>query len=237
MTAAIEVENLSKRFGRAEVLRDVSLRVEPGEYLGLVGVNGAGKTTLIKSLLDFSRPDGGTIRICGVTYTHAAARAPLAFLPERFVAPGFATGRDFLAYMARLYDPGFMWAGLDEVLAVLDLDAGALARPVRTLSKGMAQKLGLLACLLSGRRLLVLDEPFSGLDPKARALLKRHLLNARKDGTTVFFSSHALADVEALCDRIAVLHAGRLAYCGPLAAFRRHFDATTAEEAYLRCVS
>jgi len=234
---AIVFRGVEKRYGATPVLRGVSLEVRGGEYLGLVGVNGAGKTTLIKALLDFCRIDAGEITIRGVTHTRTAARMPVAFVPERFLAPYFATGRDFLAFMARLYGPGFDRAGIDALCAALDLEPAALARPVRALSKGMAQKIGLLCCLASGRPLRVMDEPFSGLDPKARALLKRHLLEDKRRGNTLFFTTHSLADVEALCDRVAVLHGGRLAWIGAVDAFRRVYGATTLEQAYLRCVA
>lgn len=234
---AVAFRGVEKRYGAAQVLRGVSFDVRRGEYLGLVGVNGAGKTTLIKALLDFCRIDAGTVAICGVSHTLTAARAPLAYLPERFLAPYFATGRDFLAFMARLYGPGFDRAAIDVLCAALDLEPAALARPVRALSKGMAQKIGLLCCLASGRPLRIMDEPFSGLDPKARALLKRHLLEDKRRGTTLFFTTHSLADVEALCDRVAVLHGGRLAWIGAVEAFRRAHGAPTLEEAYLRCVA
>lgn len=233
---AIAIDGLVKRYGRAEVLRGVSLSVGQGESLGLVGVNGAGKTTLVKCLLDFCGFDAGRITIDGLPHDHPDARAPLAYLPERFVPPYFATGHDFLAHMARLRG---IEVGPDAVAgaaAALDLDAAALDRPVRALSKGMAQKLGLLAVLVSDRPIYLLDEPFSGLDPKARALLKRHLLAEKAAGRTLFFSTHALADVEALCERVAVLHAGRIAFAGPVAEFRAAWGAATIEEAYLRCV-
>lgn len=233
---ALAFDGVRKRYGRVQALAGVTFDVRPGEYLGLVGVNGAGKTTLIKCLLDFCAADAGTIRIHGIPHAQTAARAGLAYLPERFVAPHFATGRDFLGFMASLYGAGFRWTALEEALAALDLEPVALTRPVRALSKGMAQKLGLLGCLLSGRPLLVLDEPFSGLDPKARALVKRHLL-AAKGRQTLFFSTHLLGDVEAMCDRLAVLHGGRVAWIGRVTEFAGAFAAATLEDAYLRCVS
>lgn len=111
-----------------------------------------------------------------------------------------------------------------------------LRKPVRYLSKGTAQKLGLAATLLSGKDLYVLDEPMSGLDPKARALFKRHLAACKHQGLTLFFTSHMLADISALCDRMVVLHQGQILYQGVPAAFCEHFGATELEEAYLNCV-
>jgi ABC-2 type transport system ATP-binding protein len=121
-------------------------------------------------------------------------------------------------------------------VAALDLDPAALDRPARFYSKGMAQKLGLAATLLSGKDLLVLDEPMSGLDPRARALLKRRLTALKADGHTLFFSTHLLTDVEDLCDRLAVLHGGRVRFVGSPEECRAAFGAPTLEAAFLACI-
>lgn len=236
MTAAIGFEGVVKRYGAHEALAGVDLDLAAGEALGLIGVNGAGKTTLIKTLLDFCALDAGAIRIFGTPHTRTQARERLAFLPERFVPPYFLTGHEFLQMMGRLYARAPATGDLDAIAAALDLEPAALAKPVRTLSKGMAQKLGLAACLLSGRELLVLDEPMSGLDPRARARVKEQLLQVRRAGRTLFFSTHLLADVEALCDRVAVLHEGRVRFLGTGEAFRAAYAADTLEDAYLACV-
>ena len=194
--AALRFERVSKHFGEIAALEDFSLEVDRGEFFGLVGVNGAGKTTLIKCLLDFCDSDGGRIEIFGVSHRVTAARGSLAFLPERFNPPHFLTGRDFLRYMMRLYRQPYDERRAEQMLAALDLDPAALGKAARTYSKGMTQKLGLAACLLSGKDLYVLDEPTSGLDPKARALFKQVLKALKEAKRTVFFSSHALADVE-----------------------------------------
>lgn len=233
---AIRFTGLKKSYAGAAVLRGLDMGVPAGRTFGLVGMNGAGKTTLIKCLLDFCDFDAGEVRIFGVPGRETRARAPLAFLPERFVPPYYLTGRDFLRYMARLYGRAYVDAEAERAAAGIDLDPGALEKPVRAFSKGMTQKLGLAACLLSGRELLVLDEPTSGLDPRARALLKRRLQEAREAGRTVFFTSHALADVEELCDDMAVLHQGELRFHGAPGALREKFAAATLEEAYLACI-
>ena len=213
-SSALDFSAVSKRYRDVPALVDVSLAVQPGEFFGIVGENGAGKTTLIKCLLDFCEIDGGEIRIFGVSHRKTTARAGVAYLPERFVPPFYATGRDFLCYMMSLYRNPYDKARVEEVFAGLDLDIRALDRLARGYSKGMLQKLALAACLLSGKALYVLDEPASGLDPKARALLKRQLQSLRDLGKTVFFASHALVDVYELCDRMAVLHCGRVRYAG-----------------------
>ena len=233
---AISFRGLSKAYADTAVLRGLELDIPAGGTFGLVGMNGAGKTTLIKCLLDFCEFDAGDIRIFGLRSQETHARARLAFLPERFVPPYYLTGEDFLRYMMQLYSCGYDPAQVQRMLADLDLSESALRKPVRTFSKGMTQKLGLAACLLSNRELLVLDEPTSGLDPKARALLKKRLQAAHAAGRTVFFTSHALADVDELCDWMAVLHEGELRFSGTPSELRTHFNATTLEQAYLACI-
>ncbi|MCW5603791.1 MAG: ABC transporter ATP-binding protein [Burkholderiales bacterium] len=211
--------------------------VRPGEVIGLVGENGAGKTTLIKCMLDFCDVDAGRVAIFGAPHTDTASRARLAFLPERFTPPFYLTGRDFLKYMLELHRVPYSEAAVERTFEALDLDPSALARPARTYSKGMTQKLGLAACLLSGKELQVLDEPTSGLDPKARALLKRELRKLRESGRTLFFTSHALADVAEICDRMAILHAGRLRFAGTPDELMRGFGAADLEQAFLACIA
>lgn len=234
---ALRFEQVSKRFGEVPALDDVSLEVRRGECFGLVGVNGAGKTTLIKCLLDFCDSDGGRIEIFGISHRVTAARRSLAFLPERFNPPHFLTGRDFLQYMMRLYRQPYDEPHVKQMFAALDLDPAALGKAARTYSKGMTQKLGLAACLLSGKDLYVLDEPASGLDPKARALFKQALRVLKQAGRTVFLTSHALADIAEMCDRMAVLHAGKLRYAGSPAELAGRVAGGDLEQAFLACIA
>lgn len=236
-TPALRFRQLVKRYANTPVLDGIDLDIAPGECVGLVGVNGAGKTSLLKCLFDFVQVDGGSIDIFGRSHREPAARSPLAFLPERFMPPYYLSGAEFLAYMAKLhgnrYDPGEAHAMLD----ALDLDHAALSMPARKQSKGMTQKLGLAACFLSNKQAYILDEPMSGLDPKARARLKERLRHVRAQGATVFFSSHALADIDELCDRMAILHEGRLRFTGTPQACRDAYGAATLEQAFLTCVN
>ena len=236
ITPALEFRGVGKRFGRACALDGVDLRVARGEIFGLLGRNGAGKTTLIKCLLDFCHADTGTIDILGVASRLTASRAELAFLPERFNPPHYLTGRDFLRYMSDLNRAVYDESLALDVIARLDLAPAALDKAARTYSKGMTQKLGLAACLMSGKSLYVLDEPTSGLDPKARALLKRELRALRGAGKTVFLTSHALADVQQICDRMAVLHAGRIHFSGAPSDLKTKYGADDLEEAFLECI-
>ena len=234
---ALRFAQVEKRYAGVPVVSGFSLEVRRGEFFGLVGVNGAGKTTLIKCLLDFCDADRGAIEIFSVPHTTTAARARIAYLPERFNPPFYLTGRDFLQYMLGLHRTRYDAAEVARIFGALDLDPAALDRPARVYSKGMTQKLGLAACLLSGKDLYVLDEPTGGLDPKARALAKGELVALRRSGRTVFFTSHALADVAEMCDRLAVMHAGRLRFAGTPQELIGRTGAPDLERAFLDCIS
>lgn len=234
---ALRFQHVAKRYAAARVLNGVDLQVEAGECFGLLGVNGAGKTSLIKCLLDFCALDGGSIAIFGRPHTQPQSRQPLGFLPERFVPPYYLSGADFISYLLRLQGQRYDGAAVTAMALALDLDPAALPQTVRHYSKGMTQKLGLAACLLSRKSLYVLDEPMSGLDPKARALFKQQLRQLRADGATLFFTSHALADVEELCDRMAILHDGTIRFAGTPAACRLQFGGDSLEAAFLNCIA
>lgn len=233
---AFAMAAVTKRFGDADVLCGVDLVVRRGEMFALVGINGAGKTTCIKSALDFAAIDSGTIRIHGVDHREARARADLYFLPERFIPPYFLSGRDFLRHAHRLHGSPYDADRAGAVIDALELDARALGRLARTYSKGMAQKLGLAAAFITGKSLLILDEPMSGLDPKARILVKRRLVDERDKRRTVFFTTHMLADAAALCDRMGILHAGRLVFVGTPAECCERFGGADLEAAFLSCL-
>ena len=234
--AALRFHGVAKRFGKAAVLRGVSFDVPAGRAFGLAGVNGAGKTTLIKCMLDLAALDAGTIEIFGASHRHPSARARLAFLPERFAPPWYLTGGDFLRFMLELDAQPYVEEEVQSLLAALDLDPSALSRPARSFSKGMTQKLGLAACFLARRDLYILDEPMSGLDPKARAHLKDLLAAERARGATLFFTSHALADIESVCDEMTVLHRGVPYFSGAPRALCDHYGESTLERAFLRCI-
>lgn len=233
----LQFQGVSKAYGDAGVLDDFTLDVNAGECFALVGVNGAGKTTLIKCMLDFREPDAGTIEIFGVPHRQTVSRARLAYLPERFNPPYYLTGRDFLQYMAQMHRVAYVNSAAEDLLHELDLDPAALAKPVRTYSKGMNQKLGLAACMLSRKDLYVLDEPTSGLDPRARIFLKRKLKSLRDEGKTIFFTSHALADVEEMCERVAVIDSGKLRFAGTPAELIRSQNTGDIERAFMALVA
>lgn len=236
-TPALRFDQVTKRYGAGPMVLDlVSFNVQPGEFFGLAGVNGAGKTSLLKCMLDLTDFASGSISIFGASSLNFEARSRLAYLPERFMPPHYLSGRDFLKMMAALHRTPFDEPAALGMFVQLDLDVSAMTRPVRTFSKGMTQKLGLAAAFLAGRDLMILDEPMSGLDPKARARVKDRLFALRARGVTLFFTSHALADVEEICDRIAILNEGRLKYLGAPRQLLASTNTPTLERAFLHVI-
>ncbi len=234
--AALGFYGAGKKFGKSVVFSDVDFSLDPGCFLGLAGVNGAGKTTLIKCMLDFCTLDSGRVEIFGVSHVESRARARLAYLPERFNPPYYLNGGDFLNYSMKLHDIEPDKSAMFSVLEDLDLERDALDKPVRAFSKGMTQKLGLAACFLSGKDLFVLDEPMSGLDAKARILVKAKLVRMKDAGKTLLFTSHSLAEMGEICDTMIVLHDGGLKFSGTPDALCRIASERTIEQAFLRAI-
>jgi len=233
---ALRALGLVKQFANRRALDGVTVEVAPGVAAGLIGANGAGKTTFIKCALDLCAPDAGRVEIFGHDVRQAAARARLAYLPERFVPPYYLLGREFVAMTLALagvrYDP-VRATGLS---AELELDPQALERPVRQLSKGMTQKLGLAACFLLERDLYVLDEPMSGLDPAGRLAVKSVLQRLHRGGSALFFTSHVLSDVEELCSTVAILDRGTVRFRGTPGELRSRYGEDDLERAFLKCI-
>jgi ABC-2 type transport system ATP-binding protein len=236
LPAAVRVSALAKNYGSLTALAGVSLELGAGEAFGLVGANGAGKTSLIKCLLDLCGYDAGSIELFGIPSHLPQARRRLAYVPERFIPPHYLRSGEFLRLMLRLAGEPFEEARAARLLEELELDPGVLERPVRQLSKGMTQKLGLAWCFLLPRDLYVLDEPMSGLDPAARVAVKSVLRRLRAEGRTLLFTSHVLSDVEELCSSIAVLEKGRLRFRGAPAALCARYGETRLEQAFMRCI-
>lgn len=217
MAAIVEVDRLSKSFGRVNALSEVSFSVEDGEVLGFLGPNGAGKTTTIRILLGLLHGDGGTARIGGhdCWTDHAGASRFFGATLEQPGFYGFLSGRDNLRQFAR------MLGVVDEKQIAMLLDLVGMTErgddKVKRYSMGMRQRLALAQALLGKPRLLILDEPTNGLDPNGihglRILLRKL---ATEQGLTIFFSSHLLSEVEELCDRVVVLHRGKIKASGPL---------------------
>jgi ABC-2 type transport system ATP-binding protein len=236
MPSAVRIRALAKRYGALEALAGIDLEVAAGEGFGLVGANGAGKTTLIRCLLDLTARDAGTIEIFDVPADRAASRRRVSYLPERFNPPHYLRGAEFLRAMLELAGERYDSARAGRLLDELELDREALERPVRRLSKGMTQKLGLASCFLVPRELYLLDEPMSGLDPAARVAVKSVLRRLVGEGKTLFLTSHVLADVEELCASLAVLERGRMNFRGSPAALCEKYSEPRLEAAFMRCI-
>jgi Cu-processing system ATP-binding protein len=198
------ISGLDKFRGKTQVLHGVDLSVRAGERLALLGHNGAGKSTLIKSVLGLIQSEGGSIRICGNRPGSAAARADTAFLPEAVSFHPALTGREQLTTFARLIGEKANIPGLLERVGLGE----AMDRRVGAYSKGMRQRLGLAQVLLGRPKLALLDEPTSGLDPISRQDLYAIIDELASNGTAVLIASHALTEVEARTDRIAILRKG-----------------------------
>jgi ABC-2 type transport system ATP-binding protein len=216
MSAMLETTGLAKEFRhpwnwrRVTALQDVSFEVEAGEVFGLIGPNGAGKTTTFKLLLGLLRPTRGEITFDGHPLDRAA-RARIGFLPEQSYFYDHLTVQEMLAFYAQLH--GLSAADrrrrVAEVIEQVQLGPKRDAS-LRTLSKGTLQRVGVAQAIINQPRLVILDEPMSGLDPAGRHHLRQLILSLRDAGTTVIFSSHILPDAEALCTRVGILTQGML---------------------------
>jgi ABC-2 type transport system ATP-binding protein len=219
----IDVRALAKTFRvgffgrRVEAVKGVSFTVRRGEIFGFLGPNGAGKTTTIKMLTGLIEPTGGEAFLFGRRIPSAEARERIGFLPENPYVYPYLTPREFVELSGRL--SGMRGASLrartGEVLELVKI-AYAADRQVRALSKGMLQRTGLAAALVADPEMLILDEPMSGLDPVGRKEVRDLIFAERDRGRTVFFSTHILSDVEAMCDRVAILREGKVVVSGGL---------------------
>lgn len=207
MTGTVEIRSVTKHFGKVEAVRDVSFALPAGETVALVGHNGAGKTTLLKLMLGLIRPSAGSIKVLGEDPAAGefAARRHLGYLPENVSFNAALTGRETLAFYARLKREGS--STLAPLLERVGLSHAA-DRRVGTYSKGMRQRLGLAQALLGAPRILLLDEPTTGLDPALRQSFYEIIEELRGQGATVLLSSHALTELEERAGRVVIMNRG-----------------------------
>ncbi len=204
---ALEIEQLCKAYGRIQAIKGISLRVEQGEIFGFLGPNGAGKTTTIRCMLDVIRPTSGTIRVLGFDAQHdkIALHQFIGYLPGDVRLPGDMTGRQVIDYFSRIQS--LQPVLLKELVARFDVE---MKRPLKSYSKGMRQKIGIVLAFMCDPNLLILDEPTSGLDPLLQKTFNEFLLEEQARGKTIFMSSHIMSDVEKVCHRVAVIRKGEL---------------------------
>jgi ABC-2 type transport system ATP-binding protein len=232
----LSLDHISVSYGKLKAVHDVTLSIGAGETFGLIGLNGAGKTSLIKCILGLREQQAGRISVFGKPPASKAGRKSLVYLPERFEPPWFLTGMEFVKFSLRLYKQSFDEKAVIANAERLALDVRALKRRVQTYSKGMRQKLGLIGTIMTGCNLMILDEPMSGLDPMARALVKDMLMECGKQGRTIFLTSHILVDMDEMCGRVAVLHEGTLHFTGTPAELRKKTGVENLERAFLHSI-
>ena len=223
--SVLKVEALTKRFADVLAVDDLSLSVQPGEIFGFLGGNGAGKTTTLRMVLDIIRPTSGTIEVLGGTPDRRNTAA-IGFLPEERGLYGNMTAIDAIVYFGRLkrMDAGDARAHGMELLTRFDLADRAKAK-ISEMSKGMAQKVQLATALVNRPQLLILDEPFSGLDPVNQGLLENEILTASRGGAAVIFSTHVMQHAERLCDRLLLLRKGAKRFEGTIDEARAQLPA------------
>ena len=214
---AVGIDGVSRAFGDVKAVDGLSLLLAPGEIVGFLGTNGAGKTTTIKMITGLLRPDAGEVSVFGGDPSDPAVRARIGYMPEVATYYPYLNARELLAFYGGIcgLDAKAVRERTDSLLESVGL-ADAAKRPLRTYSKGMLQRAGIAQALLNDPDLLVLDEPFTGLDPLARIHFRELLRSLREKGKAVFFSSHELGETELLCDRVAIMKKGRCVYQGPV---------------------
>lgn len=220
---SVEVKQISKSFGDVKAVRDISFAVEPGEIFGLLGPNGSGKTTSIRVALDIYRPDSGSVAVFSGALTDESKQR-IGYMPEERGLYQDVTIDGCVTYLAALkgLDKFETKRRLDEYCKRFDLD-DSRNQKIKQLSKGMQQKVQIISTVIHEPELLIVDEPFSGLDPINTELVKALLEELRDKGTAILMSSHQLHQVEELCDRIVLINRGRSILSGDLDHIRREF--------------
>ena len=215
--SAVDIDSVSRSFGSVKAVDGLSLVLAPGEIVGFLGTNGAGKTTTIKMTLGLLAPTSGTVKVLGGDPSDPRVRSHIGYMPEVATYYPYLDARELLSFYGGIcgLDAKTVRRRTDELLDVVGL-ADAAKRPLKTYSKGMLQRAGIAQALLNDPDLLVLDEPFTGLDPLARIHFRELLLDLKRRGKTVFFSSHELGETELLCDRVAIMKKGHCVYQGPV---------------------
>jgi ABC-2 type transport system ATP-binding protein len=217
MSSVITIDHVSKAYGTCQAVSDLTLTLHSGEILGFLGANGAGKTTTIKMLLGFFTPDSGQIAVYGQNPAEAATRQRVGYMPETAYYYPFLNIHELLSFYGGLCGMAsdLIRQRSEELIARTGLEHAG-KRLLKTYSKGMLQRAGIAQALLHDPDLLILDEPFTGLDPLARIQLRDLILDLKKQGKTILFSSHELSEAELMCDRVAIMKSGKLVLDKPV---------------------
>ncbi len=223
---AVEIEHVTKTFGQHVAVDDLSLEVPAGTVYGFIGPNGSGKTTTLRMIMRILHPDRGTIRVLGET-SFGAATDRVGYLPEERGLYKQMRVRELLRFYAELKGLRDSRSAIDSWLDHLDLAAWG-DKKIQALSKGMAQKVQFIATVVSHPELVILDEPFSGLDPVNGEVLQKAVLDLKAGGATVIFSTHDMATAEQMCDFIFMIYRGKKVLDGTLASIRQRFGQDTA---------
>ena len=215
----LKIQNLTKRFGEKVAVDDLTLQIEPGEIYGFIGHNGAGKTTTLRSVAGIQQFDAGTITIGGVSVTAdpLACKRMMAYIPDNPDLYDFMTGIQFLNFIGDVFavPPETRQSRIRDYAARFEL-TDDLAQPISAYSHGMKQKLAIISAWLHQPKLILMDEPFVGLDPKASHLLKEMMREHCDLGGAIFFSTHVLEVAEKLCDKVAIIRHGALVRSGTM---------------------
>lgn len=233
----LQIKDVDKIFESNKVLSDIKLSVGKNEIFGLIALNGQGKTTLIKIMLDLLDPDSGEIKLFGKDHFLPESRQMTCYLPEKFAPSRYLSGFEFINFVLNFYSKKPDQIKIRKLCDELDFNHDYLSQKIGKYSKGMTQKLGLMALLLTEAELVILDEPMSGLDPKARIALKEQLISYKKLGKTIFFTSHILSDMDEICDHIAILSDSKIVYCGSPKDFKAKHKEKDLDKAFLKEIS
>lgn len=215
----VELKDVSRTFAGVNAVNGLTLSLGKGEIMGFLGTNGAGKTTTIKMLIGLLKPSAGQVVLFGDgDPSDPAVRAKIGYMPEIAYYYPYLNARELLAFYGGIcgMDSKTVKARTEELLEAVNLKDAA-KRPLKTYSKGMLQRAGIAQALLNDPDLLVLDEPFTGLDPLARIHFRELMRSLRNQGKSIFFSSHELGETELLCDKVAIMKKGKCVYQGPVA--------------------
>ena len=215
----LDIQHLTKTYGEKKAVDDLTLHIAPGEIYGFIGHNGAGKTTTLKAAVGILQFDSGEITVGGrsIRADPLGCKRQLAYIPDNPDLYDYMTGIKYLSFIADVFgvNAATRQARIREYAELFEL-TGDLAQPIAAYSHGMKQKLSIIAAWLHDPKLIIMDEPFVGLDPKASHLLKTMMRQVCDDGGAIFFSTHVLEVAEKLCDKVAIIKSGRLIRSGTM---------------------